>query len=499
MKKINLICFIASLLLVTTSCDDFLNVYPLSKYTVEDGYNTQDDFEQAISAVYAKQQTLFNTNSCMFVYQIHRSDDTRNANNVSRFVDSSQESIYKNAWAIYWSMINRSNIIIDRIDDATFSDEDMRSYIKGEAYMLRAYASWCLGWQWGGMPLITSDIELDELRQVKRSTQDETLTQAENDYLMGYELLPESWDSSNAGRVTKYAAAGMLGRLYMFQHRYDDAATYLKEVIDQEGTLYKMATNYEDCFLDSHDNDSERVWEVQFTGGNLGEGNSFITGLIPETANAPNGNPNYVIPFSGYSGNMRSSLALFNAYETSPKVDLRKAISVAEYVQMSGVYDAVSKLVYKYIRYDLYEPQAKNDWANNLPILRYTDVKMMYAEALNEISYQADEQWDAFVILNAVRARAGLDPYTVADLPDKDSFFDAIVKERRVEFAFEGQRWRDLIRWGVAVDVMNEHFLATDENSGTYSVEPYRLLFPIPYSELSAYNDESVMWQNPSY
>lgn len=487
----------ASVLFTLVSCDNFLDVTPQSNYTVEEGYKNESDFQQAISAAYGKQQLLYNSNSCWFMYINHRSDDSRNANNIGRFIDSSNEATWATAWKIYWSLIDRCNLILDKIDDAEFTVEENRDYIRGEAYMLRGYAYWSLGWQWGGMPIITRSMTLNELRKIPRSTQEVTFAQAADDYKHAIGLLPESWDSKNIGRATRYAAAGMLGRLYMFQRNFGEAKKYLEMVIQQEPKLYKMESNYEDCFIDSKDNGKERVWEVQFIGGQVGEGNSFITGFIPEKLTLPN--TAYQAPFTGYSGNMRASENMWDAYETSPNTDKRKALSVVTNVKVNGTYDTQSKLILKYCKWDAYTPKEKNDWANNLPILRYTDVKMMYAEALNELEYTNEADSEPFKILNEVRARAGLDALTPVELYDQETFRNAIIQERRVEFAFEGLRWCDLIRWGIAVSTMNDHFMHRDEGSGRYIVKDYQILFPIPFAEMAAYNDPSVMWQNEGY
>ena len=266
MKQITFILLL-SLSFVLGACNAFLDITPQSDYTVEEGYKKESDFEQAISAVYGKQQLLYNTNSCWFMYINHRSDDSRNANNVGRFVDSPNESIWTTSWKTYWSIIDRCNLILDKIDNAEFTNEERRDYIKGEAYMLRAYAYWSLGWQWGGVPLITKTTPLAEIRKIPRSTQEVTLGQAISDYKEAIRLLPEEWGTNDIGRATRYAAAGMLGRLYMFQNNFEDARTYLKMVVDQESVRYEMEKKYEDCFIDSKDNGKERVWEVQFIGG----------------------------------------------------------------------------------------------------------------------------------------------------------------------------------------------------------------------------------------
>lgn len=494
MKRITYILFSSVMLLFLTSCSDFLDVSPDSDYTVEQGYKTEADFEQAISAVYGKQQILYNSNSCWFVQINFRSDDSRNANNISRFVDSSNEGAWEISWKTYWAIIDRSNIILDKIDAAEFTNEDKRKHIKGEAYIMRAYAYWNLGWQFGGVPIIDKVTPLAEVRKIPRSTQEATFKRAELDYIEAFGLLPESWDSKNIGRATKYAAAGMLGRLYMFQHKYDEAKTYLEKVIEKEPTFYKMESMYEECFLDSKDNGKERVWEVQFIGGQLGEGQSFITGFIPEKLTVPN--DRYPAPFTGYSGNMRASENMWEAYEP---LDKRKDLTLVTYVKINGVYDMQSKLIHKYCKWDDYTPREKDDWANNLPILRYTDVKLMYAEALNEIAYDADENSIPFKYLNEVRTRAGLGKLTPTELPDAETFRKAIMQERRVEFAFEGLRWCDLIRWGIAIDTMNEHFKHKDEGSGQYKLKEHQILMPIPFKEISAYNNKQIMWQNDGY
>ena len=123
---------------------------------------------------------------------------------------------------------------------------------------------------------------------------------------------------------------------------------------------------------------------------------------------------------------------------------------------------------------------------------------MMYAECLNEEGYAANGE--AFRILNEVRGRAGLPALTSATVPDQDAFRKAIMQERRVEFAFEGLRWNDLVRWGIAQEVINKHFLDEDEGGGRYSMDgEYREIFARPFDELSRYNNKNIMWQNPGY
>ena len=144
------------------------------------------------------------------------------------------------------------------------------------------------------------------------------------------------------------------------------------------------------------------------------------------------------------------------------------------------------------------------DRGNNISILRYTDVKLMYAEALNEVGY-AENITTILSIINEVRKRAGLEAIDATRLNSKQATFDYIVHERFIEFCYEGLRWPDLIRWGLAEEAMKKHFSLKNEGFNTatqtpmYAMEKRNLLAPIPQSEINAYGDGTIMWQNPEY
>ena len=128
----------------------------------------------------------------------------------------------------------------------------------------------------------------------------------------------------------------------------------------------------------------------------------------------------------------------------------------------------------------------------------------MYAEALNEVGY-AENITTILSIINEVRKRAGLEAIDATRLNSKQATFDYIVHERFIEFCFEGLRWPDLIRWGLAEEAMEKHFSLKNEGFNTatqtpmYVMEKRNLLAPIPQSEINAYGDGTIMWQNPEY
>lgn len=491
-----------------SSCDDFLDVSQPSIYTVQNLYQTSADCEAAIAGVYSQLQVVYNCNYHQNI--MFREDCIKNMNNnITRFTDTPSEKSWETAYRSLWTLIERSNQVLDNIGKASFSDEKQRDYIIGEAKALRGLAYLQMAWCWGGSPVITSELSLDEVRGIKRSTQEETYNQSIRDFEEAYGLLPEKRSGTELGRVTKYAAAAMLGRVYMYMHNYEKAAQWLKLVVDQEPTLYKMADNYADCFDDKFDNTSERVWEVQYKAGASAKAQKvsqqFNSLLLPSSINVKKDGPKlHNISFQGNSGSAQVSESLYQdgVYEEG---DTRR-----DDTMVTGLYfdkDYVNNDAYiakKFLKASANKPTAFDEWGNNISIIRYTDVKMMYAEALNELDNGGNIATIRSII-NEVRKRAHLEPLSISDLDSRDKAFERIVGERFVEFCFEGLRWPDLIRWGLAEEAMEKHFSLKNEgyNSATsspmYYMEKRHLLAPIPQSEINNYGNPSVMWQNPGY
>jgi hypothetical protein len=180
---------------------------------------------------------------------------------------------------------------------------------------------------------------------------------------------------------------------------------------------------------------------------------------------------------------------IINAYETG---DLRKEASLA-----LGYKDATGAFVAQpYVSKYNFGIAAPGRTDTNFPVLRYADVLLMQAEALNEQSYVAGGE--AFTALNQVRHRAGLPDKTPASLSTQAQFREAVLQERRVELAFENQRWYDLVRTGRAIEVLNaqgvlEKARKSFLTAAAYQVTPAKILLPIPQYEVTLDNLE----QNP--
>lgn len=491
-----------------TSCDDFLDVTQPSVYTESSLFNTPADCEASVAGIYAQLQNVYNRNYMEAI--ILREDCIKNSNKqITRFTDTPLEGQWVNAYKGLWVLAARCNKLLSNIDKVQFPDSDQKDHLKGEALAMRGLAYLQFAWCWGGVPLITSDVPLGEMYTIKRATQQETFEQAVKDFQEAYNLLPEKRTGAEIGRVTKYAMAAMLGRTYMYMHNYEDAAKWLKEVVDKEPSLYKLASRYEDCFDDKFDNSPERVWEVQYIGGSAGKAlgmsqqfnSMMLSSAIDLTKDAP---LLYGITFKGPSGSSQVSETLWadGVYEEG---DRRRDVTLVNNLYYDKSYPHSDRFeCRKFLIANDTKPGAFDEWGNNVSIIRYTDVKLMYAEALNEINYGGNIT-EILSILNEVRKRAGLPAVNATTLDSKETTFEYIVNERFVEFCFEGLRWPDLIRWGLAEEAMEKHFSLESEsfNSATgmpmYNMDKRNLLAPIPQIEINAYGNKSVMWQNEGY
>jgi len=293
------------------------------------------------------------------------------------------------------------------------------------------------------------------------------------------------------GRATKDAAIGLLGKVYLTEHDYKDAETTLRQVLTMG---YTLNVNYADNFDITKKNGPESLFEVQYQGNNnLGEASNFEYTFLPlysygAITGFPSANPN------GFNIPTRS---IINEFEAGDK---RFAVSLApNYTDANGNTVAIP-YIKKYVWPHTIVYASNSNW----PVLRYSDVLLMLAEAINE---EGGPTSDAYAYLNQVRTRAGLSP--VSGL-DQTSFRTAVSHERRVELCFENDRWFQLKRSMSTTDLTNYlvSYAATElanpsvTRSGIpfapsdYQFQSYMLLYPIPFQQI--YLDHKLT-QNPGY
>lgn len=493
--------FTAIILILTLfSCsEDYLEKTDPNRLVSDNFYETEEQVTQALNGIYSQLQGIV---SSQWQYNEFITDNTTLHFNVANRgqgpaleaiefwqINSNTPNITNLYNSIYGAMVN-INTTLARLQEATFDENAVREF-EGQLKFMRAYYYFHLVQYFGDVIMITEPLASpDEAWEFERQPVETVYELILSDLDDAVSFLPTSYPDEETGRVTKGAALSLLGKVYLTRKEYSQAVNTLTEVT----TLgYELLPDYADVFDPANKNHAEAVFSVQFQGGNeLGEHSSFIYTFAPrESVGA-------VIDFPGQNGGgwNTPSLDMINAYEEG---DLRKEVSLREgYTSLEGEWVPVP-YISKYHHPHTIRGRTDNNW----PVIRYADVLLMLAEAINEVSGPGD----AYQYLNPVRERAGLEPLSGLS---QEAFQEAVMKERRVELAFENHRWFDLKRTMTPeelADFMNAYGEVeksqptTDRggipfSAGDFRFEPYEVLFPIPNDEILI---NSNLTQNPGY
>lgn len=462
MKKILVLASLATLLM--TSCgDSFFDLEPASSVTIDKVYKTASDYNVAVIGCYAKLQSQVNfyTECCEY-----RSDNlslgaptagTQDRYDIDHFTEKPSNGILSSYWANFNNNVYRCNLLLDQIDGANFA-ENLKKQYKGEAMFIRALNYFNMYRIWGGVPATKHVVSAAEALKVARYSDEQMFDLIAGDLkeIVDNNYLPETYSSADMGRATSGAAKALLGKVYLTFHKWTEAKDILSQLIGK----YQLVNPIAQVFDVDNKNNNEIIFAVHFNKEIEGEGHSYWYNL------------------TNASDDTNQTSSLLNTFPTG---DARK--DLITYVQVEKNVRLMNKF------YDTKSPTFKTV-GNDQILLRYADVLLMYAEALNEIQYDASEGSLALKYLNAVRQRAGISNLTVKQLPTQEKFRKGILVERQREFPYEGQRWFDLVRMGFAKSVMAENGV---------EIKDYQLLFPIPQQEIEKVGDKSILWQNPGY
>ncbi|GLU52755.1 RagB/SusD family nutrient uptake outer membrane protein [Dyadobacter frigoris] len=489
-KNITVIGIVFLTLLQTSCSEDFLNETDPTKVGVDVFYQNEAQAKQALNGVYSLVQNI--TNSAYLAGEFQTDNTTIDLNPSDRggaggweafdfsTVNSGNGEIAA-IWNNYYAALYNDNLTLEKLLTAKFDDAPKKE-IEGQLKFLRAYLYFNLVQYFGDVVIVTSTLSTpDPAFDLVRSPQADVWAQIEKDLKEAIALLPAKYaKAEDRGRATKGAALSLLGKTYLTNKKYADAITTLKEVT----TLgYALNANYADNFDPSpaKKNGIESIFEIQYQGDNsLGEASNF------EYVFAPRVSKGAVTGYAAGSNGGRNipTNDLIAAYETG---DLRKDISLKTSFTLDGV-------VYKipYVSKYNYPHTIVGLTNTNWPVLRYADILLMLAEAINE---QSGASGEALGYLNQIRKRAGL-----ADLNagGKDEFRTAVLKERRLELAFENQRWFDLKRtktpaeWAAFMNVhgaMEKAKPTVDRgnvpfNSNDYIFTENEYVLPLPANEI---------------
>jgi len=505
----HILFYISTILLTAflfTACsEDFLNKEPLVDIVVENFYKTGNDAILAVNAAYTPMQWEFNhTYFCEWMLGDIVSDDAlKGGNGISDMSDLFQLENFSGTpgnelllefYRAQYQGINRCNLAITNIPDIlpdSEMDQKLKDRLIAEVKTLRAYYYFRLVRVFGGVPKVTSILSSSEYTQ-PRALKDTIYKLIYTDLTSA---IPDLWLKSeytvaDLGRVTRGTAQALLMKAYLYNNKWDEARTVGDLIIASHE--YDLNTNYSDNFALANENGIESVFEIQYMEeptSDYGDGNGFTRGTFTVIMQRT------TVGKLGWGFN-HPTINLINEYESG---DPRKTATITDPDAGTYLENGYHSKKYSLSGYVLAHPTRA---PLNYKVIRYSDVLLMFAEAACETN-DLDAAKNA---LEMVRARArGTDPSILPEFPygsytdDQAGLRTAIRHERRIELAMEGQRFFDLVRWGIAEQVMNSYMdgeSPTVKGYMTPFVSGKHELFPIPEIER---NLNPKLEQNPNY
>lgn len=502
MKKINISVRNLTLMFSLTllfSCEKFLDVRPTTTLNTGNAFNTAQDLNNAISGAYRTFYAEYYQWDYILLGDV-RSDNAYNANSDAPIDDYDKLTIKTGSdrmirnWCDLYQGIGRCNIIISKlneISDPELDKNDLRKKILGQASFLRAYHYFNLVKNYGGVPLELSSNSADPSKtNLPRSSEQEVYNQIVRDLEVAVDNLPDKFSDNNQEnkvRATKGAANALLAKVWAQRadRDYSKVITYCNAVINSPAG-YRLLDNYADLFDGQHYMNDESILEISFLGGDWDVSNWGVQ--------------LFIAPEDGWQKYCTPSKDLINNY-TSENDVVRQAASVVFWDNLDWADENWNPCADKTVMVPFnYKEKHADGWnSGDHPILlRLADIILLKAEALNETG----DLNGALASLNLVRNRVELPNKTASS---KEDLRAKILVERRLELAFEGHRFDDLVRFGIFVSTMNDlneyKYTCEDgvQSAGikiNYNATNDKILCPIPQRERDT---NPNLTQNPGY
>lgn len=484
--KINLLF----LFLGCISCsDDFVDIQPQYSIDSENYFNVPEDYDQAVVAAYDLLQTTY-LNAMLGEIASDNSlcggesaTDVPGFQQIDDMIHTSNNDNLQDLWNWMFAGVQRASYVIEFKNKIDF---DGKEQLIAEAYFLRAYYNFELVKWFGPIPIKPiGRFEIGDETIIPRSPIQDVYSYIEDDLLLSIKNLPTNGPEN--GRASLGAAKALLGKVYLYQDKFDLAAAVLDEVINSG--IYRLESNYELIFEHEGENGVGSVFEIQYTDV---EGASFDCFQCSEgnIAVGFNGIREYNGPLfdSGFSFNVLTQ-ELVDSFEIGDK---RKEVAVLDIQDWASKTGATYAIGYEHTGYFNRKYIARKGDSNigdqnltnpnNYRAIRYADVLLMAAEAHAKKSSPDFQLSNSY--LQLVRNRAFGANLESISLTDQD-LIESIFQERRLEFAGEGHRFFDLVRAGLAKDFIDGFETGKNE------------IFPIPLEEIQFSNGN---WkQNPGY
>ena len=527
MKALNYTIVLLAVLIGTVSCKKIIELDPVSNVGASSFYKNYEETKTALTGSYNGLLLPLETE---WMLTELRSDNTKQGvpnssaasnvelNELDMFtLNASHDKVYQ-YWLNTYKNIRSVNYVLGSlgvkyenggitINDGTAQvTAAQKNQLAGEALFLRAYHYFNLVRLYGSVFLITAPVDPEQSKQITRTPVQECYNLIIADLLKAKDLMSPATFSATAnadrGRATTWAAKALLAKVYLTLNQKTLALPLLDDVISNSG--YGILPSYSDVFSINNEMNREILFAVRFKAGGVGLGNSMANNFAPISSGSA------IINGDGLGLNYPTT-ELNAQYKTatSAAADARKDVNIGAFTTKLYIKKFVSPVLVKF------------DSENDFPVLRFSDVLLMKAEALG---YDA-AGGTGVGLINQVRERAGAKDFVTGDfstgfykypatgadaITDPTQFANALFNERKLEFAFENQRFFDLKRSGQAVAILKAHF--SSEFTTHYSkivpaitlaqlqsnVVEDRFLLPIPQKEIDS-NDQLKIPQNSGY
>lgn len=461
------------------SCsDNLLDQQAHSELAPGTVFDNRQGIEAVLVSAYGEQSIIGNRGNVLLHSEEWTTDiewetgggANRNASLFMNFTwDPSTNLFSSDMWQPQYRAIRNANLILDNIDNEALQEnvdnESISSY-EAEAKFIRALSYIHLYNWFGPVPLRTSTTDAYEL---PRASEDKMKSFIESELLEAIPHLPEPGDEANYGRANKGSARAALTKFYLNTKQWQKTADMAKKIIDMGD--YELYPEYEDLFKVQNERNNEFIWVD--AANPSGPGNEHMNGAFPPDFKNDQKGLEMQSNWANWARQDRLLDNFFNSFDSS---DLRRSLILTEYTNNKG--ETVSLLNSDNTRSFKYWPDPDavgNAHGNDIPVIRYADILLSRAEALNEINGPNQESLD---LINEVRQRAGLGNLLLEDFSTKEELRDHILQERGWEFYSERKRRQDLIRMGKFIDYAIQR--------GVTNASEHHRLFPIPQSAIDA-------------
>jgi len=482
------ITYIVAAIFIMASCsDDFIDVDPPFESS-ETFFNSEEDYQDALIGAYDLLQTTYinvmlgDIASNNSLAGGESANDTPGIQEIDDMIHTDENQQLRDIWGWMYAGVNRANFIMEFQDKTDFEGKEN---VIAQTRFLRAYYYFELVKFFGDVPLaIDKRILFGEQFDIPRSPKEEVYALIESDLIFAADNMP--YVQSDVGRATKGSAQALLGKVYLYQEKFPEAADVLEDLI--ANGPYDLLEDYSTMFENDNENNIESVFEIQYTDEE-GAGFGCLQCSEGNIAVGFNGIRNYTGPLfeSGFSFNVPTQ----NAYDEFEPGDNRRDIAILDIDAWAEATGATFSTGYEHTGYYNRKYIAREGDSNigdqnltnpnNYRAIRFAEVLLMAAEALNRGGI-SDTQ--AQLYLNRVRERAfGNSDNNVTSTGA--ALTNAIYHERRVELVGEGHHFFDLVRTGRAANNIQGFVSGKHE------------LFPIPRIEIELAGNQ---WdQNPGY